>query len=378
MQTIEVPADLSILDQALEQVPNRPAVFLLWPSQGEPYLAKTALLRRRLLRLLKQREKPSRLLNLRETVRRIEYWLTGSRLESSVRMYDLARQHFPETYLDLLHLRMPPYVKVVLQNPFPRTHITTQLSRTPALYYGPFRSRASAERFESQFLDLFQIRRCQEDLAPSPDHPGCIYGEMSMCLRPCQQVVGVDEYRHEVGRVVEFLQSDGRSLLDFIGRSRDRMSEDLMFEEAARQHKRFEKVQEVLKLRDELARDLGRLNGIAVTPSATANAVELWPVRGGRWNSPLLLSFEVEEGKTISLDQKLRETFAGLEEPKLSVRERQERMALLARWLYSSWRDGEWLALESFEDIPYRKLVHAVSRVARRDASPSGEILHKN
>ena len=50
-----------------------------------------------------------------------------------------------------------------------------------------------------------------------------------------------------------------------------------------------------------------------------------------------------------------------------AVRERQEYLALLARWYYSSWREGEWLAFESYDEIPYRKLVNAVSRVARRD-----------
>ena len=49
------------------------------------------------------------------------------------------------------------------------------------------------------------------------------------------------------------------------------------------------------------------------------------------------------------------------------MRERQEYLALLARWYYSSWRDGEWLPIESFDNLPYRKLVHAISRVARRD-----------
>jgi excinuclease ABC subunit C len=57
------------------------------------------------------------------------------------------------------------------------------------------------------------MRRCQEDLQPSPDHPGCIYGEMNLCLRPCQQVVGAAEYGHEVDRVLEFLRSVGQSLL---------------------------------------------------------------------------------------------------------------------------------------------------------------------
>ena len=368
MTAIDV-GSLAQLDAAIEALPNNPGVFLLWPKEGAPYLSRTALLRRRLLRLLKERERPSRLLNLRHTVRRIEYRLTGSAFESSLVLYQLARQHFPETYLDLLKLRMPPYVRIVLGNPFPRSHITTHLTRSAGLYFGPFRSRASAERFEGQFLDLFQLRRCQEDLVPSPEHPGCIYGEMGMCLRPCQEVVGPAEYGHEVARVVEFLRTDGRSLLDAIAHSRDRLSEEMLFEDAARQHKRYEKVQEVLKQADELARDTDRLNGVAITRSLAADAVEMWFFREGHWQEPRRFSFEVQEGKTVSLDRKLRETFAGVASRKLTVRERQEYLALVARWYYSSWRDGEWLGFESYDDIPYRKLVNAVSRVAERQGS---------
>jgi excinuclease ABC subunit C len=365
MTAIEVTDDLAALDAAIEALPNQPAVFVLWPREGEPYLSKTGLLRRRLLRLLREREKPSRLLNLRHTVARIEYRLTGSPFESTVAHYEQARRLFPETYLDVVKLRMPPYVKIVLSNEFPRSHITTHLTRTAGLYFGPFRSRASAERFEAQFLDLFQMRRCQEDLVPAPTHPGCIYGEMGMCLRPCQEVVGPAEYRAEVDRVLEFLRTDGRSLVDAIGRSRDRLSEEMMFEEAARQHKRLEKVQEVLKLRDELVRDVERLSGVAITASLAPDAVEMWFVRDGNWQTPARFAFEVEEGKPVSLDRKLRETFAAIAPLKLTVRERQERLALVARWYYSTWRDGEWIALDGAEP-PYRKLVNAISRVARR------------
>jgi len=365
MTAIEVAEDLSQLDAAIEALPDNPAVFAIWPSEGDPYLSKTGRLRRRLLRLLKHREKPSRLLNLRHTARRIEYRLTGSALESSVVLYEEARRHFPGSYLDLLRLRMPPYVKIVLNNEFPRSLITTHLTRSAGLYFGPFRSRASAERFDSQFLDLFQIRRCQEDLVPSPEHPGCIYGEMAMCLRPCQQVVGAAEYGNEVARVVDFLRTDGHSLLDAIGHSRDRLSQEMLFEDAARQHKRFEKVQEVLKLRDELVRDVDRLSGLAITRSLAPQSVEMWPVRDGYWQEPFRFDFQVHEGKTVSLDRKLREAFAAIPPRRLTVRERQEYLALLARWFYSSWRDGEWLTFESFDDAPYRKLVHAISRVAR-------------
>jgi excinuclease ABC subunit C len=366
MTVLDVSEDLARLDAAIDAVPNQPAVFVLWPREGDPHLSKTALLRRRLLRLLREREKPSRLLNLRHTVRRIEYQLTGSAFESGVVLYEEARRLYPEMYLEVLRLRMPPYVRIVLANEFPRSHVTTHLTRSAGLHFGPFRSRASAERFESQFLDLFQVRRCQEDLVPSPEHPGCIYGEMGMCLRPCQQVVGPAEYGHEVERAAEFLRSDGRSMLDAIVRSRDRLSEEMQFEEAARQHRRLEKVQDVLKLRDELARDVDRLNGVALTRSLAPDAVELWLVREGNWLGTQRLSFQVHEGKPAPLDGALREIFAAAEPRRRTVRERAEYLALLSRWYYSSWRDGEWLGFESYQDIPYRKLVNAVSRVARR------------
>jgi len=364
MTAIEVD-DLARLDAAVEALPNDPAVFVLWPQEGDPYVSKTGLLRRRLLRLLKERERPSRLLNLRHTVKRIEYQLTGSPFESSVVQYEQARRHFPERYLEVLKLRMPPYVKIILGNEFPRSHITTHLTRTAGLYFGPFRSRASAEKFEAHFLDLFQMRRCQEDLVPSPDHPGCIYGEMGMCLRPCQEVVGPAEYAHEITRVVDFLRTDGRSLLEAIAHSRDRLSEEMLFEEAARQHKRYERVQDVLKLRDDLAREVDRLNGVAITRSRAPAAVEMWFVRDGNWQEPQRFGFEVQEGKPVSLDRKLRETFAAVKPRRLTVRERQEYLALLARWSYSTWREGEWIAFDSYAEIPYRKLVNAVSRVAR-------------
>jgi len=140
----------------------------------------------------------------------------------------------------------------------------------------------------------------------------------------------------------------------------------MMFEEAARQHKRHEKVEDVLKLREGLAHEIESLHGVAITASAEPQAVELWMVREGHWQAPERLSFQVNEGKPEPLDRKLREVFAGLEVRRRPARERQEYLALLARWFYASWREGEWLPVETFENPPYRKLVHAISRVAQR------------
>jgi excinuclease ABC subunit C len=357
----------SALDHDLAAVPDCPAVFLVWPksdeAQARPYLSRTGFLRRRLRRLLGEEGTASRRLNLRGVAGRVEYRLTASKLEASLLFYEMARSHFPQEYERMVRLRPPPFVKILLANEFPRTSVTTRLTTSGAFQFGPFRTRASAERFEQEVLDLFQVRRCQEDLVPSSDHPGCIYGEMMRCLRPCQQVVGVEEYRSEVSRLVEFLSSGGASQLHSIASARDHFSEEMQFEEARRQHERYQRVEQVLRLRDELATGLRNLCGVAVLPSADPATVALRFFLQGVWlpETPFNL---VQGGDMVPLDRRLREIAAGLKTPRVSLRERQEHVALLARWYYSSWRDGEWIPFPEIAELPYRRVVRAISHVA--------------
>ncbi len=99
MTVIEVPDDLAQLDAAIEAVPNRPAVFALFGQRkASRIFPKPACCAAACYGCCREREKPSRLLNLRHTVGRIEYRLTGSALESSIVLYEQARRLFPETY----------------------------------------------------------------------------------------------------------------------------------------------------------------------------------------------------------------------------------------------------------------------------------------
>ena len=361
---IEPGAGLSGLDEAIETLADKPAVFLIWPREGAPYLARTGMLRRRLKRLLAEREAPSRLLNLRGVVSRIEYWPTASRLASNLIFYQVARTHFPDDYLKLIKLRLPAYLRLMLSDPFPRFQATTRISGARDFYYGPFRTRGDAEEFERQCLDLFQIRRCTEDLAPSPHHPGCIYGEMSLCLRPCQQAVTTEEYGSETGRAREFLSTGGRSLLGVIQFARDRLSDEMQYEAAAREHSRYEKVQQMLRTRCDLAGDIDRLSGVAIQPSDEPETVDLWFILAGVWLRAVRFPLSPGE-QMIPLDRRLHDITSSLRPSAVTRKDREEHLALLARWYYSSWRDGEWLAFESLDHVPYRRLVRAISKVAK-------------
>ena len=388
----DLPAALSLLATAIpfappdfdfSQIPQAPGVFVL-ETGGEPFLGKSANLRRRLQRLLGLREeagqKPSKRLNLRDTAATIHYGLTGSAFETWLLLYRTARALFPRRYRELLRLRLPPVLKVNLANAYPRCYVTRRLGRGRALYYGPFPSRAAAEKFAPQFLDLFLVRRCTEEIRPDPAHPGCIYGEMNMCLRPCQNACTAGEYAAEVERLSSFLSTGGASLLKGVEAGRDRASERLDFEEAAQWHKRAEKIHEALKHRPDLAVDLERLHGLVIQRAAAPGlaagedgragmgvpTLQLFPVWRGFLLPPITFTFEVVEGRPVSLDARLREAIASIRlAPAGSSRVRAEHLALLARWYYRGTRQGEFIPFESYDRIPFRKIVGAIGRIAR-------------
>jgi len=122
-------APLTARPSDLESIPDVPAVFLLWASEGKPYLARTALLKRRLKRLISDRERVSRLLNLRGIVDRIEYGRWGRAWNRPCCIWSWRRKYFPEDWLRITRLRAPAFVRLTIDNPFPRTMVTTRLGR---------------------------------------------------------------------------------------------------------------------------------------------------------------------------------------------------------------------------------------------------------
>jgi hypothetical protein len=187
---------------------------------------------------------------------------------------------------------------------------------------------------------------------------------MNLCLRPCQEAVSIEEYGSETARAVEFLSSGGRSMLDVIQSARDRLSEEMEYEAAAREHSRLEKLQQMLRTRGDLVEHIDKLSGVAVQASHEPQSVDLWFMLRGGWLPAL--RFPVSSGShMIPLDRRLREATSSLCPPQVTRRDREEHLALLARWYYSSWREGEWLSFESIETIPYRRLVRAISKTAK-------------
>jgi excinuclease ABC subunit C len=345
-----------------------PAVFVLRGADeaSEPYVSKTANLRRRLQRLLAPPESQSKRLNLRERAALVEYSLTGSDFESTLLLYRELRQEFPESYQDRLRLRPAPLIRFNLENEYPRAYVTTRMGRLTgkSLYYGPFRSRAVAEKFLNDSLDLFKMRRCTFDLNPDPSFPGCVYSEMKMCLAPCFKGCSDEEYAVEVARVQAYLDSGGQSLLAELESGRERLSAELDFEGAAAQHAKIAKIKTIVSACDELCGRLDRLDAVVVQPSAEPKSVALFHFHGGELQGPVPLAVEAED--TQPMEGRLRAALEQLTStgPR-SAQRFSEQLAILKRWHYRSHKTGELFGANNQGELPWRRIVRGVGRVYR-------------
>jgi len=268
-------------------------------------------------------------------------------------------------------MRFAPLIKLHLDNEYPRATITPRLGKRNGknLYYGPFPSRSSAEKFAKDSLDFFKMRRCVEDLHPDPAFPGCVYSEMKMCLAPCFKGCTDQEYRAEVDRVQAYFDTRGESLLRDFSAQRDQASANLDFETAAAQHARLDKLNPLTTHLPEIIRRIDHLHGLIIQRAAAQDSVTLFRVMAGYICDPVnfLVQMSAEHAsKSQSMESRLLETLACVRtENSHSTLETMEHLAILKRWYYRSSKVGEIFFADDKGTFPMRRIVRGIARVFR-------------
>lgn len=398
---------------ALSQLPASPAVFALYGAEAhlEPYIGHTPNLRGRLERLLQPSPKHPRRLQLAGRVRRIDFQLTGSEFESLLAQFSLLEQVYGAKALERMHMRAPAFVRFLGSNPYPRVVVTHRPSQREADWaYGPFPSRAAAERYVDEALKLFLLRRCTDDLHPDPSHPGCVYSEMKMCLAPCYKGCTDERYAEEAAAVESFLATRGDSRLVQLRTQRDEASGNLEFETAAAIHAQVQRVESVRALAPELVRPMSRLRAVILQASANPDEVAVFLFEQGRLRGPVgfsTLGMRIQNEQSGSsslfahpvaieaipeapapeaaqaaapeaharlargvLEGRMEAVLAALAEsheaPSATLR--QGHLALLKRWYYRPEvrRTGEIFFPDATGAWPIKSLLRGVGRVAAR------------
>ena len=393
---------------AWDEIPAAAGVFALFGDdpKSEPYIGRTPNLRRRLRRLLDPRPDQSKRLQLAGRVARIDYALTASDFESQLRLYLVTRHFFADRARKRLHLRQPPLLRMTVENAYPRVYVTNHVTKS-ALddLYGPFPSRAAAEKFLEDMLDLFKLRRCHEELHPDPSFPGCVYSEMKKCLAPCFQGCTDDRYAAESSSVRAFLRTRGASLVEALRHERETASALLEFERAAELHARLTRAEAVAAEAPEAVRPLAHLDAIIIQPAVHPESVALFRLAQGILSGPAFYSVagmrhpNESAGSTSlfvqpvaaleavpldapavtfssrdELDQRLDATLVELKPPPagrprqgISSADLADFLCLFARWYYRplTKRSGEIVFADAEGNISSRAVLRCISRVWR-------------
>jgi excinuclease UvrABC nuclease subunit len=409
---------------ALDQLPTSPAVFALYGAEvhAEPYIGRTPNLRGRLERLLLPSAKHPRRLQLAGRVRQIRWRLTGSEFESLLIQFELLEKVHGTKCLERMHLRAPAFVRFLGSNAYPRITVTHRPSQREADWaYGPFQSRAAAERYADEALKLFLLRRCTEELDPNPSHPGCVYSEMKMCLAPCYQGCSDERYGEEASAVERFLATRGESRLVTLRTERDQAAAGLEFEAAAAIHSQVQRVESIHALAPELVRPLSQLRAVVLQAAAVPGEVAIFlyedgSLRGPQGFSTLGMRIQNEQSGSTSLfahpmaieaipeapsaedapseasskaesaaPTKLARGVleARMEEPLDALAERSEapsatlrqgHLALLKRWYYrpEARRSGEIFFPDAEGRWPLKAILRGVGRVAAKMLAAGG------
>lgn len=267
------------IDRALAVLPNRPGVYLMRDEKGKIiYVGKAVVLKNRVRSYFRNLAAHTpKVKALVAKVHDIETIVTYNEMEALILECNLIKEHRPRYNISLKDDKSYPYLKVTLQEEFPRIYVTRRIMRDGAKYYGPYADAGALHATVKLIREMFPLRNCRK---MSQNRP-CLQYHIKQCLAPCAGYVSPEEYGKMIKAVSLLVEGRTSDVVKDLKRRMNAAAEGFFFEEAAR-------------LRDQL-QAVGRLNeqqkavtgggdqdAIAIARDATGGCIQIFFVRGGK------------------------------------------------------------------------------------------------
>ncbi len=220
----------------LDHLPTDPGVYLLKDKKAEVlYIGKAKSLRPRVRSYF--RDERGRGIRIQELVRRaaaVETIVVGSEAEALILEANLIKEHRPPFNIQLRDDKRYPYIKVTVQEPFPRVYVTRRLRNDGSRYFGPFTSVGPMRQALEVVKRLYTVRSCRYNLpADAPTRP-CLDYHIGRCRAPCIGLQSEEEYGKMIRQILRILEGRTGELTEETRERMNRAAEELRFEDAAR------------------------------------------------------------------------------------------------------------------------------------------------
>ncbi|MCR4647870.1 MAG: excinuclease ABC subunit UvrC [Lachnospiraceae bacterium] len=225
------------IQEELTKLPKSPGVYIMHDSKGGVlYVGKAVNLRNRVRSYFRvSTKKTLKIQKMVSLIDHFDYILTDTELEALVLENNLIKEYSPKYNTLLKDDKTYPYIKVTVNEPFPRLIFSRSLKKDKSKYFGPYSSAGSVNDMIEFLSKIYHIRTCNRaiDGKTTFDRP-CLNYHMKQCDAPCMNKITEEEYKENVKKALVFLGGNYDPLLKEIEEKMYELSEKLEFEEAAK------------------------------------------------------------------------------------------------------------------------------------------------
>ena len=273
------------IQEELKKLPGKPGVYLMHDEKDEIiYVGKAISLKNRVRQYFQSsRGKSVKIEQMVTHITRFEYIVTDSELEALVLECNLIKEHRPKYNTMLMDDKAYPFIKVTVDEPFPRIMMARRMVKDKAKYFGPYTSAGAVKDTIELIRKLYKVRSCNRRLPrdTGKERP-CLNYHIHQCNAPCQGYVSQETYRKSIDEVLRFLGGNYDVVLKELEEKMMKASEDLEFEKAIEYRELLGSVKKIAqkqKITDTAGNDRDIL--AAATDKEDA-VVQVFFIRGGR------------------------------------------------------------------------------------------------
>ncbi len=274
-----------VIEDELKKLPARPGVYIMHGEQDEIiYVGKAVSLKNRVRQYFQtSRNKGVKIEQMVTHIQRFEYIVTDSELEALVLECNLIKEHRPKYNTMLKDDKSYPFIKVTVQEDFPRILFARQMRKDKAKYFGPYTSAGAVKDSIELIRKLYQIRSCSRNLPrdTGKERP-CLYYHIHQCQAPCQGYISREDYRENVHRALDFLNGDVKEVIRDLQEKMEKASEELRFEEASEYRDMIQNIRRITERQKITGSDGEDKDVIAVAIDGQDAVAQVFFIRGGK------------------------------------------------------------------------------------------------
>ena len=328
------------IQEELKKLPGKPGVYIMHDENDAIiYVGKAISLKNRVRQYFQSsRNKGPKIEQMVTHIRRFEYIVTDSELEALVLECNLIKEHRPKYNTMLMDDKTYPFIKVTVDEPYPRVMMARHMVKDKAKYFGPYTSAGAVKDTIDLIRKLYCIRDCNRKLPQDigKDRP-CLNYHIHQCKAPCQGHISSEEYKESIQEVLRFLNGDYDIILKELEEKMYQASEALEFEKAIEYRELLTSVQKIAQKQKITDTDGNDRDILAIATDADDAVVQVFFIRGGRLigRDHFYLTGVHGEPKTEILSSFVKQFYAGTPyiPAQLMLPEEIEDLALIEEWL---------------------------------------------